>query len=93
MDILFYDTIQSMKGHHDFIATYHFFKGLIFVIFIPIDYTRINAPNDKLIMAAMIIGLTVSMLQAVSMVWFRIKVLGDNLLLLRICQDMNHSVD
>ncbi len=93
MDILFYDTVLSMKGHHDFIATYHFFKALIFVIFIPINYTEINSPNDKLIMAAMIIALTVSILQAVSMLWFRIKILGDNLLLLKVCQDMNHSVD
>lgn len=93
MDILFYDTVTSMKHHHDFIATYHFFKALIFIVFIPIDYTKINDPNDNLILAAMIIALTVSALQAISLVAFRVHVLGDNALLLRVCQDMNHSVE
>jgi hypothetical protein len=93
MDILFYDTIVGMKAHHDFIATYHFFKALIFIVFIPIDYTRINAPNDSLIMAAMIAALGVSIMQGLALVMFRARVLGDHVMLLRVCGEMRHGVE
>jgi hypothetical protein len=93
MDILFYDTILSMKAHHDFIATYHFFKALIFIVFIPINYTRIHSPNDSLIMAAMIVALGVSVMQGLALVLFRMKVLGDNVMLLKVCGEMRHDVE
>jgi len=93
MDILFYDTVVSMKKHHNYIVFYHMLKAMIFIVFIPIDYGHIKGPNDDLILAAMIVALTVSLLQALALLVYRVFVLRDNILLLRLCQEMNHSVE
>jgi len=93
MDILFYDTVASMKKHHDYIVSYHMLKALIFIVFIPIDYGHIKDPNDDRILAAMIVALTVSLLQALALLVYRVFILRDNILLIRLCQEMNHSVE
>ena len=93
MDILFYDTVNSMKSHHTYVAIYHILKALIFLVFIPIDYAVIKSPNDNKILAAMIIALAVSLLQALALILYRVWVLRNNLLLLKVCREMNHSAE
>ena len=72
---------------------YQFIKALLFIIFIPIDYTVINHPNSPDILAVMIFALVVSVLQFLSVVLFRVTTLRNNMLLLRVAQQMRHVTD
>ena len=91
MDILFYDSVNHLKRNLNCYATYHLFKALIFIVFIPIDYTIINSPNDKRIMAAMIIALIGSFLQFLALLLFRCIAITNNYLLLTIAQLLGHT--
>ena len=90
MDILFYDSINKLKSSYTNSFIYHFIKALIFIIFIPIDYSIINQPNDNRILAAMIIAIVVSILQTFSELLFRCSSLRNNQLILNICRSLNH---
>lgn len=91
MDILFYDSILSLKQSYLMTILYHLVKALMFFVFIPIDYATIKAPNDPRILAAMAIALIVSLLQSLISTGLRLSTLSNNLTLLKLSTEMNHN--
>jgi hypothetical protein len=63
MDIVFYDSIQHLQKRYNLLAIFHFLKALMFIIFIPIDYTVVNSETKSgEILAAMIVALIASLI-------------------------------
>lgn len=90
MDILYYDSINRLKRSYSLGIMYHALKGLMMVVFIPIDEVVIQQPNNERILAVMIFALLASVLQIVSLTLFRCTTLNNIRLILNIATQMNH---
>ena len=91
MDILFYESATRLQRSYTLMAVYHCLKAMLLIVFIPIDYTQINTPSSPDILAVMVFAMVASLLQMVSVILFRATTLKENLLLLRVCAQFQHS--
>ena len=91
MDILFYDAIGKLKYNLSFGAVFHLLLGVMFIIFIPIDYTIVEGERNGRILGAMILALVGSVMQFFGLLLYRILPMRDNKMLVNLSGLMGHS--
>ena len=91
MDILFYDAIGKVKYNLSFGAVFHLLLGVMFIVFIPIDYTIVEGERDGRILGAMILALVGSMLEFFGLLLYRLLPMRDNRMLVNLSGLMGHS--
>lgn len=91
MDILFYDAIDKLRLNLSLGSIFHLLKGVLFIIFIPIDYTVIDGPRDGRILTSMILALVGSLMQFMGMILYRVFPMRDTKMLVNLSGMMGHS--
>ena len=91
MDILFYDAIVKLKYNVSFGSLFHLLKTVLFIVFIPLDYTIVEGEHDGRILGAMILALVASFLQFVGMILYRLIPMKDNKMLVNLSALMGHA--
>lgn len=91
MDILFYNAIGKLKYNLSFAGLFHLLKAVLFIVFIPLDYTIVNGDHDGRILGAMILALVASFAQFIGLILFRLIPMKDNKMLVNLSALMGHA--
>lgn len=93
MDVLFYDAIHKLRLNLSLGSIFHLFKALLFIVFIPIDYTVVDGPRDGRILAAMILALVGSIMQFLGLILYRAFPMREITMLVNLSGLMGHSTE
>lgn len=91
MDILFYDAIGKLSFNLSLGSIFHLLKAVLFIIFIPIDYTVVDGPRDGRILGCMIVALVGSVMQFLGMLLYRAFPMRDTHMLVNLSALMGHA--
>jgi hypothetical protein len=89
---MFYSSYKKAETESRNVCLYHTFKAVIFIVFIPIDYTILNAEVNY-ITSAMGIAIAVSLLSLIGELLFYFNVYGNVIEYLNLSFILKNNVD
>lgn len=91
MDILFFNTFEKQKSLVFNEGVYHAVKALIFIIFIPLDYSLNTGAKAGIITVAMAIALAVSLFAMFGDILYYCIPLQNTKTMLKISKKLHHN--